>query len=306
MAIKKPTRAVDYDPSKTKWPKIGMPKIDGVRLVHLLESNGATSRELKPYANAFTTEKYSDERYCGFDGELTLTGRDRSPDCCRKTTSAVTTKKGNTEPDTTWHLFDYIGEGFENQPYDMRYAKLVALNTQGLLPPNCAVVPAFMVSSEKEYDEFHEWCLMQGYEGSILRDPKGKYKQGYCTVLEGFYLRRKDFIDEEAYVLSINEAMENTNEQTISLLGYSVRSSHQENLIPKGMVGSLNCWSEKWGEFVVSRGEMDEDEAIDYFQNPNKILRHQITFKYFPKGIKDKPRFPTFKSIRANAPKLEQ
>ena len=38
--------------------------------------------------------------------------------------------------------------------------------------------------------------------------------------------------------------------------------------------------------------------------HPEELVGHTIKFKTFPKGIKNKPRFPTFVSIRADSDKV--
>jgi DNA ligase-1 len=52
---------------------------------------------------------------------------------------------------------------------------------------------------------------------------------------------------------------------------------------------------------TVNAGCMTHAERIVYWENPDKILGAVIKFKFFPKGIKDKPRFPNFQAIRGKA-----
>jgi DNA ligase-1 len=50
---------------------------------------------------------------------------------------------------------------------------------------------------------------------------------------------------------------------------------------------------------TVSPGNMDHPMRKHYWENPNELVNHVIKFKFFPKGIKDKPRFPTYVSHRS-------
>ena len=43
---------------------------------------------------------------------------------------------------------------------------------------------------------------------------------------------------------------------------------------------------------------MDHKTRKLYFDNPEMIVNKEVKFKSFPKGLKDKPRFPIFLSIR--------
>jgi hypothetical protein len=51
---------------------------------------------------------------------------------------------------------------------------------------------------------------------------------------------------------------------------------------------------EKHQLITVSPGNMDHAMRKHYWENPTEIVQHAIKFKFFPKGIKDKPRFPTY------------
>jgi hypothetical protein len=58
----------------------------------------------------------------------------------------------------------------------------------------------------------------------------------------------------------------------------------------------------KAGDIVrVAPGRMTDDQGRKFMENPSLIVGKTIKFKFFPKGGKDKPRFPTFQSIRAKA-----
>ena len=125
--------------------------------------------------------------------------------------------------------------------------------------------------------------------------------------------RIKRFIDAEFLIDTIVEGNHNANESTINELGRTERSTHQENMLPNGLVGALEgtllqdvadpTTSEiilsKGDKIRVSPGTMTADMRLYYFNNQHELLNQIGKFKFFPKGIKDKPRFPVFLSIRA-------
>ena len=84
----KPHLACDADIDKMKFPCWGFPKIDGVRLLNI-EGN-ALARSLKPHECKFITNKYSNDLFAGFDGELTV-GETTADDVLNKTSSATRT-----------------------------------------------------------------------------------------------------------------------------------------------------------------------------------------------------------------------
>ncbi len=212
-------------------------------------------------------------------------------------------------PFLLWHTFDLVRLDTFALPYIDRHAILMRyINEQqdkGLCG-HLRVVPMKIIENLEELNYFDEENLEQGYEGTICRGLGNPHKEGYSTVREGGLLRIKRFIEEDAFVLSINEGRTNNNVAQINELGKTFRTSHQENQIPNGMVGSMECSIVKDSEFfkagqiiTVSSGCMTEEEAIYYFNNPNELISHFIKFRHFPKGVKDKPRFPTWWSMRA-------
>ncbi len=308
----KPMLACDWDENRISFPAMAQPKIDGVRALNM--HGGLTGRSLKLFKNRYTTDFYSQEFFKGFDGEMAAQS-ETHPDLCRLTTSALGTIVG--QPFTLWWLFDYITESTIALQYYDRYMLMRNRVTAMQSDPDYApwagrlrIVPMRMVNTAEELLEFDELNLEMGYEGTIIRDPKGRHKQGRSTVREGGLLRIKRFIESEAVVESIVEGESNQNEAQTNELGLQFRSSHQENMVPNGLVGSLTCRAlstvkdgarvviQEGQEITVSPGNMPHDQRKFYFENQTELVGKTIKFKFFPKGIKDKPRFPTFVTIR--------
>lgn len=313
MSTFKPQLACDINFDKVKWPLLQMPKIDGCRG---LNHNGIfTGRSLKKFDNPFVTERFSGEQFMGLDGELAF-GDWTSSSLCRDTTGFVnrkTAKPGKpTEGALDWWVFDYFGAGYDQKPYVERYAAATEI-VHALDLPFVKIVPAILVFSEEKFRELDDYYLDQGFEGSIGRCPNEIVKPGRATVTKGNYLRLKQFIDFEVEIVGIVEAMENQNEAKINELGHTERSSHKENKVPKGMVGMYKGRVLKDvvhdGRLIASKdqvldigpGCMTHDQRKAHFDSPALILGQIATAKLFPKGMKDKPRFPTIKNLRADA-----
>lgn len=300
----RPILATDWDIHRIKWPKIGMPKIDGVRGLNV---NGAiVGRSLKTFDNRFTVARFSLPELDGLDGELAL-GDIRDHDLCRRTTSAITTIAG--EPDIHWYIFDC-------QARMVGYAerlKIATAHVKSLNLPYVHFIQGTLINSIEEFLKYEEEQLQQGFEGVILRSLDGLYKYGRTTVREGTYLRVKRFVEEDAVVLEVLEGSTNNNSPVWNALGFLERSTHAENMTPSGIVGTLVCMLVndvhhngsllfKAGDIVrVAPGRMTDDQGRKFMENPSLIVGKTIKFKFFPKGGKDKPRFPTFQSIRAKA-----
>ena len=297
----KPMLASDWDESKVRFPLIAQPKIDGVRGLNM--DGTFTGRSLKQHKNKFTTEFYSKDFLKGFDGEVAAAD-EHDPALCRKTSSALSTIEG--KPFTFWWIFDCVTERTISLPYRDRLGiardRIQTLRNAGYEEArHLRLIPWEIVTTMDELNELDAFHLSRGFEGTIIRDPAGLHKQGRSTVREGGLLRIKRFVEEEAVVIGIEEGKSNQNEAQVNELGLQFRSTHREGMVPNGMVGNLICRSAKRNneEFVVGPGRMPHEDRIRYFQNQSELIGKTIKYKHFPKGVKDKQRFPTFQCIRA-------
>lgn len=308
----KPMLACDWHEDKLKFPLLVQPKIDGV---HTINRHGKLlGRSLKPHENKYVTAKFSKPEYHGFCGEM-ISGTDpSSEDLCRITSGDLRRHTG--EPKVTWYLFDYVTEETKNLSYTQRILALEDyVDTNLVNDPNTInmeIIYTSEVNNINELLQFEDQYLHLGYEGVILRDPGAAYKYGRCGKTFMGCWRIKRFIEEEFIVDKIVEGQHNANEATTNELGRTERSTHQENMQPNGLVGGMigrllkdvkdpqtgKVLIPKNEEILVSPGKMDHSMRKHYFENQHELLGTVCKFKMFPKGIKDKPRFPTWECIR--------
>ena len=130
-----------------------------------------------------------------------------------------------------------------------------------------------------------------------MRDPNGLYKQGRSTLKQGWLLKVKRFLDAEAVVVGLVEKMHNNNEATLDERGYTKRSSHKENKVLANTLGALTVYSGEFGEFDIGTG-LDDNLRQLIWNNKGDYVGKLVKFKYFPIGIKDKPRLPVFLGFR--------
>jgi len=312
----RPQLACDFEQDKLKFPVIVSPKIDGVRGINL--DGNLTGRSLKAFKNGFVTRRFSGPQFMGFDGELAL-GNWTSATLCSDTTGFVTRKspkpgKPTESEELVWYIFDYLADEVIGLPYAERIAAAQAkVGQMQEFPASISVVPYKLAHSTEELLAFEQLCLDDGFEGVIIRDPNGKHKSGRATVKGGSYLRIKRFIDFEFTIDGFDEAQENLNEAKVNELGYTERSSHKENKIGKGMVGCIHGTlledvvfegkvlngMGKGTPVDVSPGALTHGERIAIFNDPTGFIGAIGKGKMFPKGHKDKPRFPQFQTVRA-------
>lgn len=304
-------KACDVDLDKLKFPCIIMPKIDGVRGYHSGEKFLARSGE--PHPNLYTHNYFSDPRLAGIDSEC-VAGPITSPSLCRDTTSALNTIAG--EPFVQCWCFDLVNEETAGMNYLGRLQALHRFVNQMRMVDKfhntLRAVPYDIVDDIEKLIEVSNAHKNLGYEGSIIRSVDGKYKNGRATVREGTYLRLKSFSDAEIVVTWVEQGLRNENELQTDALGYAKRSTHQENMVGNGMVGAI--WGELLQDIVfngktypnlkkgcsvkIGAGRLSHDERKYYYEHQDELIGGIAKFQYFPHGMKDKLRFPTFIGFR--------
>jgi DNA ligase-1 len=268
-----------------KYPLLASPKLDGVRAMVI--NNHLYSRSMKIIPNMHLQERFGLARYHGLDGELIM-GEPTGATAFRDTTSAVMSQTG--KPNVKFYVFDmwnHAGFAFEDRlkmAAQLRNADIIPVEHMHVYCAND------IIALEREY-------LAEGYEGVMLRDPLGPYKEGRSTLREGWLMKLKRFHDGEAVVLDKVELMHNDNVAAPDERGYMKRSSHQENKRRGDKLGALSVRDCVTGvQFDIGTGFTEEDRIKLWNEN---IVGSVVKYRYFPTGSKEKPRFPTFVGFRA-------
>lgn len=271
------------------FPLFGTLKYDGIR--SFIEDSCAYSRKMKEIPNRHVQAEMR-KLPRGLDGEIMVPGK-----TFHEIQSAIMSEDG--EPDFEFFIFDYVKDDLE-KPYDERLKDLQALE----LPDWCIKVMPEVLNDLQDLNDYEEFAVSNGYEGIMVRDPKGPYKEGRSTENEGYLLKIKRFEDSEVVILGFEEEMENQNESTTDELGLSKRAKKKEFMVPKNTLGKFVVkeigdvpW--KGQEFRIGTGEgLTQKLRKEIWDNQANYLGKIITYKYQPYGVKDLPRIPIFKGIR--------
>lgn len=292
----KPHLCDTLERDKLQFPLIAMRKYDGCRILNV--AGKAVGRSLKAYKNKKLTAHFSQMGLFGIDCEVVAT-YENDPDLCRHTTSLVNTIEGGLPNAVV--IFDLLDPLHVDKGYAERMEAIKRHQRmfEEVLHPVKVIIPElFVIHSVAELDALYAQFLDEGYEGIIVRKPEGKHKNGRCTVKEGNYLRDKPTLDAEGVVISLEEAYENQNEAKTNELGRTERSTHQENMVPKGMVGAIWLRTPEGKEVKVGAGKLTHAERKHYWENPNEILGSIVKYAFLGVGEKDAPRHPRFISFR--------
>ncbi|MBU0924158.1 hypothetical protein KKG81_04680 [bacterium] len=288
-----PNEQVDLN--NINYPIYASCKLDGIRC--LTVGGQLVSRTLKPIRNKVLQERYKElckiaqEKNMVFDGELyshELT--------FQKITHFVMSEETEDEVPNClkFHCFDILFLDKEKDFFE-RINHLSILKNNNLFK-NVIIVTQNTVASKEEIDKYFEGVIQRGYEGLILKDIKGKYKQGRGTVKEGLIYKVKPFETFDMEIKDIYERVENLVESKIDKLGYKKKAKHKGVTaltgIAGGFIGICNGQEQK----VTLTG--DEEFRKEIWQNKEKYIGRWIEFKGMKIGSKDKIRHPTFIRFR--------
>ena len=315
----KPMKAGECSFEELKFPCWATPKIDGINGLNF--KGKSVGRSLKPFANEWLNGMIEKHLPQGLCYEVTVGDLPYGEDLCRNTTSFVNAiKKVNTK--IIISVFDYIGSGSEDYIKNTNYLERIeeaiseidsnhpdsfwfdydvgsygrSVDTGSYMPINeffeIRVMEPMEINSIEEAELYYNDCLDQGYEGAIYRQDI-PYKCGRATAKSQEVIRFKPSHDTEAIIIGFEEAMENLNEAKTNELGHTERSSHKENLVPLGMLGSFICIDIKSGETIkVGAGKLKHPQRVAIWKRQGMYLSMILKYRSMSTGVKDKPRHP--------------
>lgn len=305
--MKPATIESEADLAKLKFPVFVSAKFDGIRCG--IYGGKLLTNTLKEIPNHYIKVKLAPLIGNGmFDGELLL--KDTME--YNKVQSAVMSREG--KPNFYYAIFDRIIDNNNwKMPYKNRLDWLYSyINMPHFLSMTEYVRPVLQIecNSVKEilYVERANVETL-GYEGIILRSPDGPYKWGRSTAREGYLFKFKRTDDAEAEILDCVELEHNLNRATEDERGLTKRSSHAENKVGSGMLGSFKVRgiNGKYKDkiFFVSCGSMTQQQRRilweEYHKNKSKsFFKWSIITYTFAKtrGTDDAPAEPRFKAFR--------
>lgn len=282
-------------------------KIDGFRGMNY--DGTINSSSAKPFPNLHTMKIFESAASIidGLDGEL-CAGAPNDKNLMQQCTSAFNSIKG--EPDFHFWVFDDFSD--LGLPFKTRYANYqrrveegnAALEALGL-PPFLRAVEYRYIEDMDQYNAMKQEAAELGYEGLYGKSWGGKYKHGRGTPVQATCWKDKPWTDEEGVIIDFVEMEENLNEAYTDELGRTKRSTHQDNMVGKGALGSYVVENPKYIDengnmipFRVSCGSMTMAERYERWANREQERGDTITYKFFDFGIVDVPRSAIYKCHR--------
>lgn len=288
----------EVDLNTLTYPLLASTKIDGIRMI--VKDRKLFSRSLKPIMSdtiktrfAFLSD-FSNQYDRLLDGELYSPGISFSElsGQCRAYNREI-------EEDLSFYCFDILNTKIEEQKEyidrlrELRYYYEILKDTSFV-----KLVSTRIVNNKEDIERYFEDSLKEGYEGLILRNPKGKYKYGRATVKENIIYKLKPFRTFDAKVIGILQATEvrEEAEKKINELGRSVTSKKKEDRVLINKASAFVVLYEN-KELKVTIAMTDEEKTY-VWNNPKKYIGKTIEYKGMLVGAKDLPRHPVFIRMR--------
>jgi DNA ligase-1 len=235
----------------------------------------------------------------GIDGELMVQGN--FSDC----SSAFMSKK-KVVTDFMFFTFDWIrpdDEDWLNRAFDSRLSLLTQWSeTYG--HNNLSVVEHVVITNAADLGAYEAVCLSQGFEGVMVRDPKGAYKHGRSTTREGGLLKIKQFADEEMTVTGFVEREHNDNEAEEDAFGRTKRSTSKEGKRPAGDMGVM-VGTTVDGAIVELGTGFTAEERVVMWNMRAQLIGKLVKFKHLPapggRPAGTRPRHPVYLGFRDTA-----
>jgi ATP-dependent DNA ligase len=268
-----------------RFPLLVSKKFDGLRAS--MQEGRLVSRTLTDIPNT-NVQKMFRGIPDGVDGEL-IVGDPWLQGCFNRTQSVV---MSDDKPavDLCYYCFDK----YSKKPFIDRLADAAfAIHDHEYT----CFVEHQVVNSVDEIDVILKPLIEAGWEGLMLRDPYGRYKEGRSSEAEGLLLRIKPFVDFEGEVVGYIEREHNGNVATTDNLGHTKRGSCQANMSGLDDLGALvvvginGLW--KGTTFKCGTG-FDAQERKELWKTRNTLIGRIAKMKYQLVGSKDKPRIPVF------------
>jgi len=286
------------DLNKLKYPLLASAKLDGIRCIFY--KGKILSRSLKQIPNKQLRERFEVIRQHSEDTQCILDGEIYSPKLTFQEIIHFVMTEDLEDEQLPEHLkfycFDSINKDNFNEEFQWRGQRIPSLSCQW--PDLLEIVFEKFVESAQEVEKYFEEVLKNGYEGLILRDPKGRYKCGRGTVKEGIIYKVKPFVTFDAKITGVvqstqvnEDAEKKTNE-----LGRSVTSKKKDDrhLIEKASA----FWVEYDGKPLKVVLAMTDEEKVTVWANKEVYIGKTIEYKGMVVGSKEVPRHPVMIRFR--------
>ena len=277
----RPMRACDAPDNLAEilYPNAVQVKRDGI-CCYVLSDNGGNihvfSNTLKFIPNVYIRSRLTEI----FKGKLRpcqmLCGELESTTGNFQATQSMVMRQSIAPVKFMYYIFDALDFNYRHDIYSARKDRVLLGMRDYTDQEEVSFLQDVEVQDATALQVLLDITIAHGFEGLMVRSLLGHYKFGDVTPREAYILKLKPFVDDEATIIGVNEA--------IDIHG-----------IRKDTLGSFTLRHATYGEFDCA-GQLSDEMKRRYWQDPP--IGEIACFKYQKVGTKDKPRAPIFKGIR--------
>jgi DNA ligase-1 len=261
---------------KLKWPVIVQPKLDGSRLIAVIENGKCSlwSRTCRPI-NSLPHIQQAIEQQLGYlgDGEYIFDGEAYSmSEAQQNGFEGLMSLIRSAEPvpgheAIEYWIYDLPSSDLQQDKRDSLRLEILK-NATG--PIKC--VPSIICADHEAVMKAFERFLELGFEGAMVRSADGIYEQGKRSY---FLQKLKSFTEDEFLIIDAEEGR-----------GKDI-----------GTVGAFVC-VDKNGKQFKARLKASYDRRRELFQCPEQWNNKHLTIAYQNLSFDGIPRFPIGRAIR--------
>lgn len=280
------------------YPMLMSRKYDGNRL--LILNGELLSRSLKPQPNQNLPRHLKDlvalsiQQGLVFDGELY--DHDLS---FPELQSVVRSFSQKITPGMKYYVFDVLTLSEWNSgkagTFDHRQKRYHSLLFK-YQPRHTEAVEQTWVTSPAKARSLYQKFLREGFEGGILRDPRGPYKHGRATVREGIMFKLKEFVTIDACITGFTQRrrMKDTvreGNRTRDAMGHLEQSHRKDDYEFTNEVGTVIVRTAEGAEVGVGWAEGMKGKGLTIsWKRRKEFLGKHVEIRYMRHGMKDLPR----------------
>lgn len=298
----KPMQPCNADPDKIKFPCVIQKKWDGMKLIIDTRDGDLKflGRSMKPIKNQWVVETLtaamqdflfvSDGAGVVLEGELQAGGLFENCD-------GLLSASYREFTDLKYHVFDEVHD--TSLDYHDRY-ETARVSVNLIANDIFTLVPNVNVTSLEDLLAIHAVNDADpALDGTIVRQPDMAYKAGKRTVNEGYVVKFKSFLDDEAEIIGFEELMHNDNEGYKNPLGRTERSTAKDGLRGGDTLGAFVCRFKNGKEFKIGSFKgMSRAYGKELWDNRESLIGKLVKFKYMRLTKYDVPLHPVFLGFR--------
>lgn len=277
LSVPFPMLAQSYEDRKhnIKWPCHVQPKLDGVRCVGI-PGKGMFSRQRKPFSTLAHIQAEVDQ----FPSTWVLDGELYSDTLTFQEIVSIVKKESPTKAEAEkqqqikYHVYDVILSD-HNAPFQLRYVNLARRIKALSHLTQIQLVTTSICQNEDAMRQKHAEYIADGYEGIMLRNSAGIYKQATSSSTRSVDLQKyKEFKDGE-----------------FEIVGFTQGSGPEEGCV------IWVCSTEDGQEFNC-RPRGTREERMTLFDDGEEHIGKLLTVRYQELTDDGVPRFPVGIAVR--------